>query len=101
MQNVHSCLRRVDVGIEPNWRDRMPQAASEADTNVCPTSLHTYHDAMAAPNHPDPVMALLRLGERLGYLTYEMLNEMLPHEVVTPAKLDALLMAIDRRHIRL
>jgi hypothetical protein len=31
--------------------------------------------------------ALLQLGERLGYLTYEMLNERLPDEAVTPQKL--------------
>jgi hypothetical protein len=29
----------------------------------------------------DPVEELLRLGERQGYLTYEMLNERLPDEV--------------------
>jgi len=49
----------------------------------------------------DRVEALLWLGERLGYLTYEMLNERLPDEVVAPEKLDAFLMEVDRRGIRL
>ena len=49
----------------------------------------------------DPVERLLRLGERQGYLTYEMLNERLPDEVVSPDQLDLLLMAIDSRGIRL
>ena len=49
----------------------------------------------------DPVEQLLRLGERRGYLTYEMLNERLPDEVLSPDKLDALLTAIDDRDIRL
>ena len=49
----------------------------------------------------DPLEELLRLGERRGYLTYEMLNERLPDEVVSPDKLDALLNAIDSRGIRL
>ncbi|HZN65359.1 MAG TPA: RNA polymerase sigma factor region1.1 domain-containing protein [Tepidisphaeraceae bacterium] len=49
----------------------------------------------------DPVEQLLRLGERQGYLTYEMLNDRLPDEVVSPDKLDALLAAIEGRGIRL
>jgi RNA polymerase primary sigma factor len=49
----------------------------------------------------DPLEQLLRLGERQGYLTYELLNERLPDEVVSPDKLDALLKEIDRRGIRL
>jgi RNA polymerase primary sigma factor len=49
----------------------------------------------------DPVEELLRLGERQGYLTYEMLNERLPDQVVSPDRLDALLTAIDSRGIRL
>lgn len=48
---------------------------------------------VAFANEPnDPLEELLRLGERLGYLTYEMLNDRLPDEVVSPDKLDALLM---------
>jgi RNA polymerase primary sigma factor len=49
----------------------------------------------------DPVEELLRLGERQGYLTYEMLNERLPDEVVSPDKLDAFLLSIAGRGIRL
>ena len=56
----------------------------------------------ASPHEPDArVRELLRLGERLGYLTYEELNEKLPDEVVTPDQLDALLIEIDQRGIRL
>ena len=49
----------------------------------------------------DAVRKLLRLGERLGYLTYEMLNERLPDVMISADKLDALLLAIDRRGIYL
>ena len=49
----------------------------------------------------DPLEELLRLGARQGYLTYEMLNDWLPDEVVLPEKLDALLNAINNRGIRL
>jgi RNA polymerase primary sigma factor len=47
------------------------------------------------------VNALLNLGTSRGYLTYEELNEKLPDEVVSPDKLDSLLMMIDEMGIRL
>src|SRR5580698_5854188 len=47
------------------------------------------------------VQALLDLGRSRGYLTYEELNERLPDEVVSPDKLDSLLMMIDEMGIRL
>ena len=57
---------------------------------------------VAAGDEPnDPVRDLLRVGERLGYLTYQMLNDRLPDDVVSPDKLDALLLEIDGRGIRL
>src|SRR3954466_1259158 len=47
------------------------------------------------------VQILLDLGTSRGYLTYEELNERLPDEVVSPDKLDSLLMMIDEMGIRL
>src|SRR5438270_13420279 len=47
------------------------------------------------------VQAILDLGTSRGYLTYEELNEKLPDEVVSPDKLDSLLMMIDEMGIRL
>ena len=47
------------------------------------------------------VQALLDLGTSRGYLTYEELNLRLPDEVVSPDKLDSLLMMIDEMGIRL
>src|SRR5678810_1181726 len=44
---------------------------------------------------------LLDLGTSRGFLTYEELNEKLPDEVVSPDKLDSLLMMIDEMGIRL
>jgi RNA polymerase primary sigma factor len=43
----------------------------------------------------------LDLGTSRGYLTYEELNERLPDEVVSPDKLDSLLMMIDEMGIKL
>src|SRR5439155_5624671 len=47
------------------------------------------------------VRILLELGTSRGFLTYEELNEKLPDEVVSPDKLDSLLMRIDEMGIRL
>jgi RNA polymerase primary sigma factor len=47
------------------------------------------------------VKALLDLGTSRGFLTYEELNERLPDEVVSPDKLDSLLMMIDEMGIKL
>src|SRR5580700_7351137 len=47
------------------------------------------------------VNALLDLGTTRGYLTYEELNTRLPDEVVSPDKLDSLLMMIDEMGIKL
>src|SRR3954453_13217439 len=47
------------------------------------------------------VAALIGLGKSRGYLTYEELNEKLPDEVVSPDKLDTLLMMIDEMGIKL
>jgi RNA polymerase primary sigma factor len=47
------------------------------------------------------VQVLLDLGMSRGYLTYEELNEKLPDEVVSPDKLDSLLMMIDEMGIKL
>src|SRR5258706_3433972 len=47
------------------------------------------------------VNAIIDLGKSRGYLTYEELNQKLPDEVVSPDKLDSLLMMIDEMGIRL
>src|SRR5215217_306238 len=46
------------------------------------------------------VRILLDLGTSRGFLTYEELNEKLPDEVVSPDKLDSLLMMIDEMGIK-
>ncbi|RYE74431.1 MAG: hypothetical protein EOO74_11555, partial [Myxococcales bacterium] len=47
------------------------------------------------------VNVLLDMGTSRGYLTYEELNTKLPDEVVSPDRLDSLLMTIDEMGIKL
>jgi RNA polymerase primary sigma factor len=47
------------------------------------------------------IRALIEKGKKRGYLTYEEMNEELPEEAVTPARLDSLLMTLDEMGINL
>jgi len=47
------------------------------------------------------VNALIEMGTSRGYITYEELNDRLPDELVSPDKLDSLLMTIDEMGIKL
>ena len=47
------------------------------------------------------ISALIEKGRRKGFLTYEEMNEELPEEAVTPARLDSLLMTLDEMGINL
>jgi RNA polymerase primary sigma factor len=47
------------------------------------------------------IEALIEKGRKKGFLTYEEMNEELPEEAVTPARLDSLLMTLDEMGITL
>ncbi|MHC4574206.1 MAG: RNA polymerase sigma factor RpoD [Planctomycetota bacterium] len=47
------------------------------------------------------IRALIEKGKKRGFLTYEEMNDELPDEAVTPARLDSLLMTLDEMGITL
>jgi RNA polymerase primary sigma factor len=47
------------------------------------------------------IRALIEKGRKKGFLTYEEMNEELPEEAVSPARLDSLLMTLDEMGINL
>jgi len=47
------------------------------------------------------IRALIEKGRKKGFLTYEEMNDELPEEAVTPARLDSLLMTLDEMGINL
>ncbi|MHC4620091.1 MAG: RNA polymerase sigma factor RpoD [Planctomycetota bacterium] len=47
------------------------------------------------------IAALIEKGRKKGFLTYEEMNEELPEEAVSPARLDSLLMTLDEMGINL
>jgi len=63
-------------------------------------------DNTPAPNYKvkfaeGQIRALIEKGKKKGFLTYEEMNEELPEEAVTPARLDSLLMTLDEMGISL
>ena len=80
------------------------------NANAAPAApVHTSPTSQASPligsGSPEEVVrrvnVLLDMGTSRGYLTYEELNTKLPDEVVSPDRLDSLLMTIDEMGIKL
>ncbi|HMO25282.1 MAG TPA: RNA polymerase sigma factor region1.1 domain-containing protein, partial [Tepidisphaeraceae bacterium] len=71
----------------------MKEASNYSDTHLIGSG--TPEEAQRRVN------VLLEMGTTRGYITYEELNTKLPDEVVSPDKLDSLLMTIDEMHIKL
>src|SRR5690348_8154195 len=82
----------------PTSRARIALRESRMKETVIETPLIGSGSQEEADNR---VRILLELGTSRGYLTYEELNEKLPDEVVSPDKLDSLLMMIDEMGIKL
>ncbi len=47
------------------------------------------------------IAAIIRKGKEKGYLTYEEINDDLPDEIISPARLDNLLMTLDEAGVQL
>jgi RNA polymerase primary sigma factor len=81
-------IRQMDMGLQ----DFMKEATSQ-------------ESPLIGSGSPEEVVrridVLLSMGTERGFLTYEELNTKLPDEVVSPEKLDALLMMIDEMGIKL
>ena len=47
------------------------------------------------------IKAIIKVGKEKGHLTYEEINDALPDEVISPARLDSLLMTLDELGVQL
>lgn len=47
------------------------------------------------------IKAIIKIGKEKGHLTYEEINDTLPDEVISPARLDSLLMTLDELGVQL
>jgi RNA polymerase primary sigma factor len=62
------------------------------------------NEVPAAPGTKDPeqkIKMLIKKGEKKGYLTYEEINDDLPEDAISPARLDKLLATLDEKGISL
>ena len=49
----------------------------------------------------EQIQALVQRGKKKGFLTYEEMNDELPEDIVSPARLDSLLATLDEMGIKL
>ena len=47
------------------------------------------------------IKAIIKTGKDKGHLTYEEINDALPDELISPARLDSLLMTLDELGVQL
>jgi len=80
---------------------------SAADKKSRRKTSESVPDAVAsAPGKPvDEIEAKIRIiietGKKNGFLTYEQINDQLPDEAITPARLDSLLMTLDELGVQI
>jgi len=84
---------RTVVGGRVDWNGRRAMKETVIETPLIGSGSQEEVDSR--------VKALLDSGTSRGFITYEELNERLPDEVVSPDKLDPLLMMIDEMGIKL
>ncbi|MHC4346667.1 MAG: RNA polymerase sigma factor region1.1 domain-containing protein, partial [Planctomycetota bacterium] len=87
-------------------------AKKKADESKTSTKTQERPNAQKQTKSPTPsdykikhaegqIRALIEKGKKKGFLTYEEMNDQLPEEAVTPARLDSLLMTLDEMGITL
>ena len=70
-------------------RTEQPQGESEASKAACKEKIEK------------TIKAIISKAKKRGFLTYEELNDTLPDEIISPSRLDSLLMTFDEMGIRL
>jgi RNA polymerase primary sigma factor len=87
-------------------------ARKKADESKTSTKTQKQPNAQKQKKSPTPsdyrikhaegqIRALIEKGRKKGFLTYEEMNDQLPEEAVSPARLDSLLMTLDEMGITL
>ncbi len=78
------------------------QKTAAGTTTIVPTEtanlLPTTH-VLSQPEVDDQIRKLIKMGRDRGYITYDEMNEALPGDVVSPERLDQILMRLDELKI--
>ncbi len=80
--------------------DDQPQPDGEAEHMEIPEPDETF---MAAQTEviEKAIKAIIKTGKEKGHLTYEEINDTLPDQLISPARLDSLLMTLDELGVQL
>ena len=90
---------------EEEEADKAPDEKSEKDADKESEALDTEEDEKRAVVRNEKIektiKAIVAKGKERGFLTYEELNDALPDEIISPARLDSLLMTFDEMGVQL
>jgi len=93
------------VGFKPAGREKQMQqlvlAARRGRKKKIPTNGKVMAAKPVPPSVEEALNKLVTLGRRQGYLTYEQINNMLPSDVVSSEKVEAVITAISDRNIEI
>nr|MBC8378773.1 hypothetical protein [Planctomycetota bacterium] len=77
---------------EESQIDKIPPVADEDDARLPMARAEVIEKT---------IKSIIKIGKEKGHLTYEEINDALPDEVVSPARLDSLLMTLDELGVQL
>ena len=85
-------LPHVDDESEPDVDSIDDKAMAEADESFMAAQSEVIEKA---------IKAIIKTGKEKGHLTYEEINDTLPDQLISPARLDSLLMTLDELGVQL
>jgi RNA polymerase primary sigma factor len=92
-------------GEEELAKENKPDKEAEHDVDKEPGMIDPEEDEKATAIRNEKIektiKAIVGKGKERGFLTYEELNDALPDEIISPARLDSLLMTFDEMGIQL
>lgn len=92
-----------DGTIHPDISDKKHKAAESFQKELDASILDEEDAASLSQNekNEEVIKAIVARGKEKGFLTYEELNDALPDDVISPARLDSLLMTLDEQGVQL
>jgi hypothetical protein len=74
------------------------QKTNEEEINLPPMEDEEAPETPKGDKDPEQqIKMLIKKGEKKGFLTYEEINDSLPEDVISPARLDKLLATLDEK----
>jgi len=96
-------LLESDESIHPDISDTKHKITETTDKTIDISVLDDEDVSSLSQNekNEEVIKAIVARGKEKGFLTYEELNDALPDDVISPARLDSLLMTLDEQGVQL